>query len=143
MEIEIGKVYSVSPKYKKSFEEVESFTHEDGRSVTVSILWRGGTVNITPMTAEEVERLTLAMSNEDEDCFEPYDFDEYEFIGSYDGCSEDICYDGCTDADEEMLQEGWENDQSSFLEEQGFQTDHCVVFMWNELEVENFEGYGI
>ena len=54
MEIEIGKVYSVSPKYKKSFEEVESFTHEDGRSVTVSILWRGGTVNITPMTAEEV-----------------------------------------------------------------------------------------
>lgn len=144
MKIEIGKTYSVCPKWKKSYEETEYFVHEDNRVVGVSTLWRSGNVNITPQNEDEVEVLMDAIADEDgeDGPFEPYGFEEYEFTDSWDGISEDLTFLGAgwTDEDKEKITELHEEGDdfiSTILEEQfEFYSDDAEVFMHNGILVE-------
>ena len=144
MKIEIGKTYSVCPKWKKSYEETEYFVHEDNRVVGVSTLWRSGNVNITPQNEDEVEVLMDAIADEDgkDGPFEPYGFEEYEFTDSWDGISEDLTFLGVgwTDEDKEKITELHEEGDdfiSTILEEQfEFYSDDAEVFMHNGILVE-------
>jgi len=148
MKIEIGKTYNVCPKWKKSFEEIEYFRHDDGRVVGVSTLWRSGSVNITPQNEEEVKWLEDALADEEGDsgAFEPYDFEEFEFSDSWDGVSEDIDFlgKGWTEEEQNKITEAHEEGDdfiSTILEEFDFFSDDAEVFMHNGIMVELFEGY--
>lgn len=139
MKIEIGKTYNVCNKWKKSYEEVEYFRHDDGRMVSVTTLWRSGNINITPLNEDEVEWLTDAI--ESEDVFEPYMFEEFEFQDSWDGVSEDLDFIGeWNEEDKEAITEVHEEGDdfiSSILEDQfEFYSDDAEVFIHNGVLIE-------
>ena len=72
MLIEIGKTYEVTPSWKKSYEELEIFEHEDTKQcIGVRTLWRAGTVRIVPQNEDEVNMLHDAVEHDDGDIFEP------------------------------------------------------------------------
>ena len=143
MIIEIGKEYAVSPRYKKSFEESEYWTNSKGQRITITTLWRGGTINITPQNDDEAAWLGQAVDQNNDDIFEPYSFEEYEYQSAWDGVSVDVYFygfDGNTD-DElseecQRLQDGYDDEGTMFLDEEGFDVDDSEVFMHGELEVE-------
>jgi hypothetical protein len=138
MEIVKGKTYAVSPRWKKSFEENESWADDSGRVITISTLWRGGTINITPMNDDEVDELQEAVYNEYGDIFEPYGFEEHEYDSAFDGISCDLYFSSSFDDDDEVkkLEEGYDDDGICYLEEQGFYSDDCEVFFHGELDIE-------
>ena len=45
--------YKVSPKYKKSVEEVEFLKNDKGERISCSVVWRGGEYIIHPKDEEE------------------------------------------------------------------------------------------
>ena len=143
MNIEVGKEYAVSPKWKKSFEENEYWADGKGKRITITTLWRGGTINITPQNQDEAAWLSQAVSQEDDDTFEPYSFEEYEYQSAWDGISVDLRFNGFdgNDGDElseecQKLQDGYDEESTMFLEEEGFDIDDSEVFMYGELDVE-------
>ncbi|MDB4351076.1 hypothetical protein OAA34_00015 [bacterium] len=149
MKIEIGKTYSVCPKWKKSFEEVEYFRNEDGRVVAVNVLWRSGSVLITPQNEEEVKWLEDALADEDgkDGAFEPYSFEDFEFSDTWDGVSEELQFigKGWTEEEQDIITEAHEEGDefiSTILEENEFFSEDAEVFMHNGIMVELFEGYG-
>ena len=145
MEIEIGKTYSVSPMYKKSFVETETFIHCDDpeQKILVSTLWRNGTVNVTPQDKDEVEALEAASYADDADEFEPYSFQEFEFVSTWDGVSVDLDFVGedLTEERQKELEEGYDEEGFFFLEDEGYDSDESNVVMIGELEIEEFQGY--
>lgn len=144
MKIEIGKTYNVCNKWKKSYEEIETYLHEDGRVVTVATLWRSGNVNVTPQNEDEVEALEFAIANDD-DVFEPYAFEEFEFCDSWDGVSEDLEFIGDWKEEEKdaITHEHEEGDEfiNTILEDLEFYPEDSEVFIHNGVIVEVFEGY--
>jgi len=139
MKIEIGKTYNVCNKYKKSFEEIEYFQHEDGRVVSVSTLWRSGNINITPQNEDEVQWLTDAIDSED--AFEPFDFEEVEFCDSWDGVSEDLDFHGeWKEEDKDTITETHEEEDefiSCILEEKfEFHSNDSETFIHGGIMVE-------
>ena len=144
MDFKIGKTYSVQPLYKKCFVESETFIHCDDpeQKMVVNILWRNGCVNVTPQNQEEVDILEAANYAEDGDEFEPYQFEDAEFLSTWDGVSVDIDFVGNqTDEQKESLEEGYDEEGFSFLEEEGYDSDESNVVMHGELEIFEFEGY--
>ena len=144
MNIEIGKSYEVSNAYKKCFEEMEYLKH-DTKDIRIqtNVVWRSGTVIITPQSEDEVEELTISLHNEDGDEFSPSFYEENEFAVSTDGCSDEIFISGedATDKEMERLSDGYYDDGISFLEEEGFYTYDNEIIIHAELEVKEFEGY--
>jgi len=138
MDFKIGKTYSVQPLYKKCFVESETFNHRDDpeQKMVVNILWRNGCVNVTLQNQEEVDILEAANYAGDDAEFEPYQFEEFEFVSTWDGVSVDIDFVGNqTDEQKESLEEGYEEDGFSFLEERGYDSDESNVVMYGELEI--------
>ena len=138
MNIEIGKRYSVSPKWKKSWWESESLQHNDnGVIVEICMLWRGGTTHITPQNEDEVESLTIALSNEDGDEFYPHEYEDNEFDSTWDGISEDLIFHGelISEEEEDRLTTGYEEDGTTFLEEEGYYTFDNDVCLYGELDI--------
>ena len=138
MNIEIGKTYAVSPRWKKCFEEIEYWKHtKETCIVTINQVWRSGTVNVTPQNEDEVEWLQDGLKNGDDETFEPYMFEEHEYDSAWDGCSADISK-GYWDyqLDFEDIEEGYHENGIEFLEEQGFDIEESEVIMWGELDIE-------
>jgi len=137
MKIEIGKEYAVSPRWKKSFEENEYWVDDKtGKRIVITTLWRGGTVKVTPQNEDEVEWLEDALTQGDEDAFEPYTFEEHEYDSAYDGCSVDLTFGNIDEEEAERLQDGYDEEGTMFLEEEGFDCDDSEVYMYGELEIE-------
>lgn len=136
MIIEIGKEYAVSPRWKKSFEENEYWSNGDGKRITISTLWRGGTINITPQNDDEAAWLGQAIGHNDDDTFEPYSFEEYEYDSAWDGVAVDLHFSGIDDDEAERLQDGYDEEGTMFLEEEGFDVEDSEVYMYGEIEVE-------
>lgn len=142
MNIEIGKTYAVSPRWKKSFDEQEHWVNSKGQKITISTLWRSGTINITPQNEEEVSWLLEGLEHADSDSFEPYAFEEHEYQSAWDGCSTDLDFSesmlkSVEDEEEcERLEEGYHDEGTMFLEEEGFDIDDSDVFMWGALDIE-------
>ncbi len=138
MDIKIGTRYQVSPKWKKSFEELESFRNYDtNKFIGVRTLWRGGSIFVTPQNEEEVQDLKDSLEQKDGEAFEPC-YDVWELGDCWDGVSEDIEFYGDHE-NEETIQEKYEEGDdftSSILEEFGFEPDDLEVFIWNEIEIE-------
>jgi len=148
MEIIKGKTYEVSPAYKKCFVETEEFIHCDDpdKIISVSTLWRNGTVLVTPQTDEEVDLLSGASYNEDDDEFEPYDFEDTEFVSVWDGVSEDLGFnkrlaEELSEDEQLKIEEGYHEDSFSFLEEIGYDSADTIVTMHGEIDIAEFKGY--
>lgn len=143
--VEIGKCYEINPKRKKSFVEEEIFSNGT-KSVGVETCWRAGTVRVTPQNETEVEWLQDALDSAEEneygDTFEPMEFEEYEFIETWDGCSEDYHYygEGWTDDEKETLEESMEEEfASSALENAGYHSSDMEVFIHNGIVATEIE----
>ena len=138
MNIEIGKRYEVAPKYKKSFEQCEFwFNHETKKTLGVRVLWRSGSVIITPQNEDEVRDLQEMLEHKEGDCFEPDGFEECEFAECWDGVSEDLEFYE-ENPDEEKIREKYEDGDdflSTILEEYGYESEDTETTIWNEIEI--------
>lgn len=143
MNIEIGKCYEITPKWKKSVVETEYFSLDDGsKTVAVQTCWRGGTFRVTPQDEDEIEWLKTALEDDSE--LEPYDFDEFEFLDTWDGVSEDYHFtsNGAEWTDEQMesLQEAMEEDfASSVLEDAGYHSVDSELIIYNGIEAKEVD----
>ena len=153
--------YNVSPKYKKSFVDyttVEKKINDKKIKVTRETLWRFGEMEVT-ITKEEFERHVKdkdlkinTMENNEQEFFESLQEDgvlvfddsfpfEYEFLSSFDGCSDDysIHYDDGSDVEDsvekeinEIIEEG---DFYSLEDDHGYIIDDTTYEIHGELDV--------
>jgi hypothetical protein len=89
MNIEIGKLYLVSNKYKKSYVEIETFKDFSGKTediVRYEIGWRSGSWEVRPTDEEEVDMLKEAMSEEFDDELDMTSFEDANPCDAWDGC---------------------------------------------------------
>jgi len=144
MIIEIGKKYNVSPKYKKQYIDVEYVEHEsNGTKLTITTFWRSGEFAITPMHNYEVEWLEDAMTSDEDQELCPLEFEESEFLSSWDGYFDELKVVEGEISDEEMarLNDGYCDDGYSFLEDEGYTTYNSDVYMCGELSISEFEEF--
>ena len=139
MKIVKDKTYSVSP-IKYGYVEKDDWVNGD-RKVVVTTAWKGGTINITPRTNEEVNLLTKAISNGSDDVFKPYDFTDAEFQASYDGWVEEVEYIGWTEEEEcegiiDEVVDGVDEEGIDYLEENGYYVDESEVSFLGELTID-------
>ena len=142
--IEIGKTYEVTPTWKKSYEELEIFEHEDTKQcIGVRTLWRSGSMRITPQNEDEVNMLHDALEHDDGDIFEPQDlFEEVEFMDCWDGCSEDLEFYGDANPDEVAIREEYDEGDdfiSNLMEKYGYYPMDLEVFLHNQLDIEEVD----
>ena len=126
IEIEIGKTYVVQPCYKKSVLET-SFYRKGEKQVINTTTWRSGSRLITPQDEDERESLDDYQRHGG---FEPFYFEENEFVECWDGCAEDQEFYGIDDEDEqEMLREAWYDHGHGYFEDNGWdELDPEVIF---------------
>ena len=139
MKIVKDKTYSVSP-IKYGYVEKDDWVN-GARKVVVTTAWKGGTINITPRTNEEVNLLTKAISNGSDDVFKPYDFTDAEFQASYDGWVEEVEYIGWTEEEEcegiiDEVVDGVDEEGIDYLEENGYYVDESEVSFLGELTID-------
>lgn len=139
MKIVKDKTYSVSP-VKYGYVEKDDWVNGD-RKVVVTTAWKGGTIDITPRTNEEVNLLTKAISNGSEDVFKPYDFTDAEFQASYDGWVEEVEYIGWSEEEElegviDEVVDGVDEEGIDYLEENGYYVDESEVSFLGELTID-------
>jgi len=139
MKIIKDKTYSVSP-VKYGYVEKDDWVNGD-RKVVVTTAWKGGTIDITPRTNEEVNLLTKAISNGSDDVFKPYDFTDAEFQASYDGYVEEVEYIGWTEEEElegviDEVVDGVDEEGIDYLEENGYYVDESEVSFLGELTID-------
>ena len=132
MEIEVGKEYTIYPKFKKSYVEREVFKDNDSEDrVVIECLWRSGAYIIKVLDEDDKELLEGYMSDDAEGDMEPDEFSENEFVESFDECGRDVYVhlaEG-SEADEDAILEGveeeghdwfWENNYDSWDAEHFF-----------------------
>lgn len=144
MNIEVGKQYRVEPKFKKSVVECEYFDHADKQGmIELAVCWRYGEYVVTPADEDEVQMLEDAMKNEDGDQMEVSAFSEWELISTFDGCSEDFYYHGTLmeEDEQEAFQEKYWEEGFEFLENEGWNSCDCEVYINNGINVEEWKGY--
>ncbi len=139
MSIVKDKTYVVNSS-RYSCEEVEHWVNGD-RKVVVTTAWKGGTINITPRTNEEVNLLTKALQNGSDDVFKPYDFTDAEFQASYDGYVEEVEYIGWSEEEElegviDEVVDGVDEEGIDYLEENGYYVDESEVSFLGELTID-------
>ena len=139
MKIVKDKTYSVSP-VKYGYVEKDDWVN-GARKVVVTTAWKGGTIDITPRTNEEVNLLTKAISNGSDDVFKPYDFTDAEFQASYDGYVEEVEYIGWTEEEElegviDEVVDGVDEEGIDYLEENGYYVDESEVSFLGELTID-------
>jgi len=132
MEIEVGKEYTIYPKFKKSYVEREVFKDNDSEDrVVIECLWRSGAYIIKVLDEDDKELLEGYMSDDAEGDMEPDEFSENEFVESFDECGRDVYVhlaEG-SEADEDAILEGvseeghdwfWDNNYDSWDAEHFF-----------------------
>jgi hypothetical protein len=134
-----NKTYSVSP-VKYGYVEKDDWVNGD-KKVVVTTAWKGGTIDITPRTNEEVNLLTKAISNGSDDVFKPYDFTDAEFQASYDGYVEDTEVLGFSEEEEldgtiDEVYDGVDEEGIDYLEENGYYVDESEVSFLGELTID-------
>lgn len=144
MNIEIGKTYQVSNKYKKRYVEYEYLKNYDTDDVVcIETGWRGGNWFITPQEEHEVEMLVEAMADDFEDELEMNDFSEAEMIDSWDGCWDDWDWTGYKSKEGEELEEFIEEVQEEgecYLLDNGFDNAECISIFQGQVIIEEKKG---
>jgi len=140
--IEAGKRYAITPKTKKSVEDIEFFQKEESRQmINVTTLWRGGDYYIIPEDDEEAKELQSCI---DEGEIEITAFANWELGSTWDGISVDfsITNTDLSEEEQENLIEQLEEDYWTWLEENGYDSYDCEIYIYNGIEVEEMEeGY--
>ena len=142
MEIEVGKEYTIYPKYKKSYVEREVFKDNDSEDrVVIEALWRSGAYIIKVSNEEEKEMLENYMSDDAEGDMEPCEFEENEFVESYDECGRDIYVHlhSSSEADEAAIQEGVEEEGHDWFWENNYDSWDAEHFFGLPLEVDEVD----
>ena len=154
--------FNVSPKYKKSFVEYTVMKKEiDNKIVKITreLVWRSGEIEIN-ISKENFEKYCKdknlqfsELNNNEYKLFESmkksdvltiddsFPF-EYEFLSSFDGCSDDynVCYDDGSDV-EDSIQEEIDNilEEGDFYDledDHGYNIDDTKYEMHGELEIQ-------
>ena len=134
--IEVGKTYDVSAHWKKSLTEIEMFHNEKtNQRMNVETLWRNGTFRITIQNEDEAAYLNDCLG-EDGNIWDYEDYEEIEFLDTFDGCAEDwVHYGG-----------NWEEGEFEALEEsyiEDMESDDCEVFgFYDWLQEKGFDSVG-
>ncbi|MGA1772441.1 MAG: hypothetical protein ACO39T_09245 [Flavobacteriaceae bacterium] len=135
--IAIGKTYKVTPKYKKTLEEIEFWQNpETKKTFSKTLIWRSGVYRITPQDEDEVNMLLAAMDHDDELCIT--DFSEFELDGAWDCCSEDIGFIGVwSDEEKQELENAFYDEGFFALEGMGFDTiEGAEITIYDGVDVE-------
>ena len=135
MKIEIGKEYMISPKYKKCFVQKEVYENNDGDKVIIESVWRRGQYIVKVNCEEEKELLESYMTEIGGD-MEPDEFEENEFVSSYDECAQDT-YVLLSNLDEDSKEiiESVEEGGYEWLEENGYEPITMENYLGLPLEV--------
>lgn len=134
MEIKVGQKYLVTPKYKKSVAELE-FWRKGDRRFTIETLWRSGSWYITPQTDDEV--VDLINCYENEEVLELYDFEDVEFLETYDGCATDWSFHNIDDEEEqEDIKEMFWEEGRMYFEDEGWDELDSELYIYNGIELE-------
>lgn len=142
--VEIGKQYSVSNRWKKSFVENTYYTNVKGDIIERIVLWRQGDVLVTPQTQEEVNLLIEAQDEEYEGVVDFESFEEFEFGSCWDGISEEYFSKSIVEI-QDMFEEFYEDDElqekyfgfDDYLEEElKYELDYCEQTIEGSILVE-------
>ena len=142
MKIEIGKEYTITNKYKKSYVEFEYFKDDHGDLIKVETGWRSGTWTVTPQEEHEVEWLVEAMTDEFDDELCMNDFEEAEMDSSWDGCWDEWDWSGYKSKTGEALEEFQEEVQDEgvcYLLDNGWDSSECECYFQGQLLIEEVE----
>lgn len=139
MEIEVGKEYTIYPKFKKSYVEREVFKDNDSEDrVVIECLWRSGAYIIKVLDEDDKELLEEYMSDDAEGDMEPDEFSENEFIESFDECGRDVYVhlaEG-SEADEDAIQEGVEEEGHDWFWDNNYDSWDAEHFFGLPLQVD-------
>jgi hypothetical protein len=117
---------------RKDLTEVQVWT-KDSSQIKYSTGWRSGTWIVT--TSDDNEPQIEADDNGmvDMNWLEGPNIVECEFDSTYDGCWDDWEFsDDIDEEEQERIQEGWEEDSYSFLEEDGWMDDDTYFYAHKE-----------
>lgn len=133
MKIEIGKTYRMMNACKKSVVEIE-YRKKGNKQAVIETCWRSGSWNVTPMYEEEVIYLQEGLNG---DPIEIYEFEEIEFLETWDGCSEDWEFYNIDDeSEQEEIQEGWWEDGHMWFDDNGWEELDPEVIIHNGIVLE-------
>lgn len=146
MKIEIGKQYMIYPYNKWMVSEEELMVGFEGKEFILRTNWKGGTFLVTPQNDEEVEVLQQAIDTDDEDNeLVSSSFTEFELYETTDGNNEidftpDPPNSEFTDEEQEQIQEAYDEDWFSGLEELGYSPEDGWFTLWGKVVAEIYEG---
>jgi len=136
----MNKSYLISPSYKKSLEEIETFKDNNARFVDVMTIWRGGEYIIHPENEEELETLQLH-TKEEGLCVT--DFTNWELNSTYDGVETTIyMYGAWTEEDKETYLNRFNEEGYTIFEEDGFEPIEMEINIHSPIDMEEWKGYG-
>ena len=143
MKIEIGKTYLIYPYNKWSVNEEELLVGSEDKKFIIRTDWKGGTFLVTPHDEDEREVLQIAVDAEDDDrdneLVSSY-FAEFELYETTDGNNEiDFTLTEFTDEEQEQIQETYDEDWFSGLEELGYSPEDGWFTLWGKVVAEEHE----
>jgi hypothetical protein len=145
VKVEIGKQYSVSNRWKKSFIENTYYVkHHTGATIEREMLWRQGTFLVTPQNQEEVDLLMEAQAEDYEGTTYVESFEEFEFDSCWDGICEDYNSDDVENIqelfddfyDDEELQEEYFGFDDYIEQKLGYDLDYSEQIIEGSILVE-------
>lgn len=142
MKIEIGKTYLIYPYNKWSVNEEELLVGSEDKKFILRTEWKGGTFLVTPQDEDECEVLQIAVDAEDDDrdneLVSSY-FAEFELYETTDGNNEiDFTLTEFTDEEQEQIQETYDEDWFSGLEELGYSPEDGWFTLWGKVVAEEY-----
>ena len=143
MKIEIDKQYMICPYNRWAVNEEELMVGSDDKKFIVRMEWKRGTFLVTPKDEDEREALQLAVDAEDDnrhnELVSSY-FTEFEMYETTDGNSElDFTLPEFSDEEQEKIQEAYDEDWFSGLEELGYSNEDGWWTLWGKVVAEEHE----
>jgi hypothetical protein len=143
MKIEIDKQYMICPYNRWAVNEEELMVGSDDKKFIVRMEWKRGTFLVTPRDEDEREALQLAVDAEDDnrhnELVSSY-FTEFEMYETTDGNSElDFTLPEFSDEEQEKIQEAYDEDWISGLEELGYSNEDGWWTLWGKVVAEEHE----
>lgn len=143
MKIEIDKQYMICPYNRWAVNEEELMVGSDDKKFIVRMEWKRGTFLVTPKDEDEREALQLAVDAEDDNRYNELVssyFTEFEMYETTDGNSElDFTLPEFSDEEQEKIQEAYDEDWISGLEELGYSNEDGWWTLWGKVVAEEHE----
>ena len=141
MKIEIGKQYLIYPYNKWMVNEEELLVGSEDKKFILRTEWKGGTFLVTPQDEDEREVLQTAVDAEDDDRDNELvssSFTEFELYETTDGSNEIDFTSEFTDEEQEQIQEAYDEDWFSGLEELGYGPEDGWFTLWGKVVAEDY-----